>query len=80
MANLQLRQKIHDYVDQADDQLLEIVLMLFKREYGKGYYIAEEDWVEIEKRQQEMSSGKVKGIPSKKALGSIRKKLKSKNG
>ncbi len=77
MTTLQLRKKIHTYVDQADENLLEIVRMLFERELRfKDFEISEQDWQEIERRREAFRSGKEKGVSAQKALSDLRKKLK----
>lgn len=73
MTTIQLRKKIHDIVDHADDRLLKMIYA-FSKEYDSetNDWLLKEDEIAYT-RINEMKSGKVKGL----SLDEVVKKAKS---
>lgn len=77
MTKSALRKKVHEFVDQVDENFLAIVHQLLEREVSTlEYELSSEDIRVIEKRRAEMRSGKVKGIPHKTVMTNLRAHLK----
>ncbi len=67
MTTLQIKKKVHDLVENADERLLKMVYALMK-EYKTSVYefpeyeLTAEDKKEVYRRSKELSTGQVKGI------------------
>lgn len=79
MTSVTLRKKIHSYIDNADEEILQIVFMLLDREQNlKTSAITDKDWEEAERRRSRMLNGKEKGIDHLKAISELRSKISKK--
>jgi len=77
MSQSALRKQVHQYIDQVDDSILEIVHRLLEREVSLSEYdLTSEDKKIIDKRIADYKSGNDKGIPASTASKNIRAKLK----
>jgi hypothetical protein len=77
MTKSVLRKKVHEFVDQVDENFLTIVHQLLEREISTHEYeFSDEEIRTITKRKAEMRSGKVKGIPHKTVIANLRAHLK----
>ncbi|CAN5737001.1 hypothetical protein BH11BAC7_BH11BAC7_32470 [soil metagenome] len=76
MTALQIKKKVHDLVENADDRLLKMVYALMT-EYESSYFeFTAEEKKEIYKRSKDIKSGKIKGLSLEELTTSVRKKLK----
>lgn len=77
MSKVKLKKQILVYMEQVDDGLLKIIHQLLEREIGfQEYQLTRKQRKEIERRAQEMKSGKVRGIPHNEVIKNLRLTLK----
>lgn len=76
MTTVQLRKKVHEIVDTADERLLKMVYAMMNEYEYYDLELTVEEQAELYKRSKELKSGKVKGLTMKELSGSVRKNLK----
>ena len=82
-----LKEKLHQYIDNAWEQELEDMVFLLEEdgnEYGiaaksRNWWEDEEFIKELDRRTEELESGKVKGIPAGEVHEEIRSMLNNIN-
>ncbi len=62
MTTLQIKKKVHDLVENADDRLLKMVYALMTEYESSVYEFSAEEIKETYRRSKELKSGKVKGL------------------
>jgi hypothetical protein len=76
MTSSALRKKIHEYVDQADDNFLVIIHQLLEREINyQGFELSKEDIETSFRRREELESGKVQPVSHEQLLADVNKIL-----
>jgi hypothetical protein len=81
----EIKAKLHQYIDDATDEELEEMLFLLEEdniEYGvagktRKWWEDEEFIKELDRRNEEIDSGKVKGIPAEEVHNEIREMLRN---
>lgn len=75
------REKLHDFINDADDKKVEAIYSLIENEIEEPYdhWEDEEFLAEIKKRLDEFESGKVKGISWDQVKLNTRKKMAARN-
>lgn len=76
MTEVQLRKKIHAFVDHADERLLKLVYALMTEYESSVYEFTVEEKKEIYRRSKELKSGKIKGVSLEDAVKKARRSLK----
>lgn len=76
MTTVQLRKKVHEIVDTADERLLKMVYAMMNEYEYHDLELTVEEQAELYKRSKELKSGKVKGLTMKELSASVRKNLK----
>ncbi len=76
MTTLQIKKKVHDLVENADERLLKMVYALMKEYKVTGYEFTAEEIRETYRHSEELKSGKVKGVTLEDALKRVRKSSK----
>lgn len=76
MTTVQLRKKVHEIVDTADERLLKMVYAMMNE-----YSAIDEDWLLKEEeiayeRVKAIKSGKTKAIPVEEAVRKVKTSLK----
>ncbi|MDB5016147.1 MAG: hypothetical protein JWQ84_979 [Mucilaginibacter sp.] len=81
MTTAALREKLHDFINTADDKKVETIYSIFEDQIAEKYdHWEDEDFLkEIKSRLDEFESGKVKGIPWEEVRLKARNKLKSRD-
>ena len=76
MTKSVLRKKVHEFVDQVDENFLTIVHQLLEREINiHEYELSAADNQITSKRKSELRSGKVKGLTHKKVIANLKTHL-----
>lgn len=76
MSRSDLRDKLHEYIDKADDRHLEAIYVLLEREINSGYVLDEETIKELDRRRAEYLSGAGESYTAEESIEMIRKSLK----
>lgn len=76
MTTLQIKKKVHDLVENADERLLKMVYVLMKEYKATGYEFTAEEIQETYRHSKELKTGKVKGVSLDEALKRVRRSLK----
>ncbi|CAN5371670.1 hypothetical protein BH09BAC5_BH09BAC5_22150 [soil metagenome] len=76
MTTVQLRKKVHQFVDQADDRLLKMVFAMMNEYSSSEYEFSAEEKKIIYGRTKEYKSGKDKGISPAEAVKYAKSVLK----
>lgn len=81
MTTAALREKLHDFINTADDKKVETIYSIFEDQIAEKYnHWEDEDFLkEIKSRLDEFESGKVKGIPWEEVRLKARNKFKSRD-
>jgi len=78
MKTVELRKKLHNYIDIAQEKKLKAIYTMVEDEIGESYdHWSDEDFVkEMNRRMSELETGKIKGYEwnevKKKALKKIK--------
>jgi hypothetical protein len=79
MTSIQLRKKVaHLIEEKADDTLLKMIYALVKtysEEKQNDWEISPRQWAEVDKRRNEMRSGKAKTISHPELMSKLKAKL-----
>jgi hypothetical protein len=80
MTSIQLRKKVTSFIEEkADDTLLKMIYALmqtYNQEKENDFDLSAEQWKEIDRRREEMRSGKVKGISHPELMKRLSAKLR----
>lgn len=76
MTTVQLRKKVHEIVDHADERLLKMVYAMMQEYELHEHELTVEEKAEIYRRSKDLKSGKVKGLMLEELSGSVRKKIR----
>lgn len=76
MTTTQIKKKVHDLVETADERLLKMVYVLMKEYKSDEYPFSVEEKEETYRNSRELKTGKAKGVSLEDALKRARKKLK----
>lgn len=76
MTTLQIKKKVHDLVENADERLLKMVYALMKEYESSEYEFSVEEKKIIYRRTKELKSGKDKGISLAEAVKHAKSALK----
>lgn len=81
MTTVAIREKLHDFVNTADDKQVETLYSIFEDQMSSEYdHWKDEAFVnEIDKRLNDFESGRVKGIPWEEVKLKAENRLKSKH-
>jgi len=72
-----LKEKLHAYIEHADEKKVKAIYTLIEDEIGKGAHIYDEETINIlEERREEYRKGKVKGHTVTESLDYIKSELK----
>ncbi|MEO8149230.1 MAG: addiction module protein [Bacteroidia bacterium] len=80
MSAAQMRKKILEKIDILDEQKLHQILDLINEGDNEESYWSPEFIKELDKRREEMLSGKVKGISAEELTKRVREKIIQKHG
>ncbi|MCX6311165.1 MAG: addiction module protein [Bacteroidetes bacterium] len=79
MTSIQLRKKVTHFIEEkADDTLLKMIYALMKtysEEKQNDLELSPEQWAEVDRRRNEMRSGKAKTITHPELMKSLKAKL-----
>lgn len=79
MGNNLLRKHIHDFVDRADEHVLQVVYKLLEANVtteDSSYFLSEEQEKELARRVSDYNAGKGKNFSRKQAKQMIAEKMK----
>jgi len=81
MTTTAIREKLHDFVNTADDKQVEILYSIFDDQIAEKYdwWKGEEFLKELKCRLDDIESGKVHGIPWEVVKSKARERLAAKN-
>ena len=74
MSTIEIKEKIHDYIEYADDKVLEAIYTLLSAN-ADGYTLTAEQMTIVEERREEYLSGKSKTHSwdeAKKMIGKLK--------
>jgi hypothetical protein len=75
MTATAIRTKVHKYIDEADNNVLEVVYKLLEvYRQGNSSFLTSEQQKEVLKRSAQYKAGKMKGY----SLAEVRKRIKHK--
>ena len=74
MSTVEIKEKIIDYIDYADDKVLEAIYILLEANMG-SYTITDAQMAEVERRREDYLSGKAKMHTWEEAKKMIGKKV-----
>jgi len=81
MTSIQLRKKVaHLIEEEADDTLLKMIYALVKtysEEKQNDFDLSPKQWAEVDRRRDEIRSGKVKTIQHAELMTRLKAKLRS---
>ncbi len=70
-----LKESIYNYMELADDKVLEAINTLLETSVGKSYALTEEQLAEVEKRRTKYLSGEAKMYDWQEAKSTIGKRV-----
>ncbi len=76
MTKSELREKLHEYINIADDRHLEAIYILLEKEINSGYVLDEKIVQELNRREQEYLDGAGESYAAEESVEMIRKNLK----
>ncbi len=76
MTNIQLRQKLHQFIDKAEDRKLKAIYTIIENDIEQSSLLTDEQKAELDKRLEEYIQGKGKNYSLKSAMNRIRRKIK----
>jgi hypothetical protein len=78
MDALTIRQKLHEYINEADDKEVEVMFAMIKNEEPAPYEWWNDDELiaELDRRAAALKSGEDKGIPLEDAVKHLLDRLK----
>lgn len=76
MTTVQIRKKVKDYIDQADDRLLNMVYKMMQEYSESGYDLDEKTYSLLEKRRKDHLAGKGKSYTIKEVRKIVTAKKK----
>jgi hypothetical protein len=76
MTTTQIKKKVHDLVETADERLLKMVYVLMKEYKAAEYPFSVEEMEETYRNSRELKTGKAKGVSLEDALKRAKKALK----
>jgi hypothetical protein len=76
MSTAELRGKLHEYIDMADEKHIEAMYLLLEKEMNTSYVLDKETIQELERREQEYLSGSGESYTAEESVEMIRKSLK----
>ncbi|MEP7170156.1 MAG: addiction module protein [Bacteroidota bacterium] len=76
MTNIQLRQKLHRFIDTAEEKKLKAIYTIVESDIEQKSLLTDEQKSEIDQRLEEYMQGKGKNYSLKSAMNRIRKKKK----
>lgn len=81
MTTIAIRSKLHKYIDEADSDILEVVIKLLEV-YRKGNtsLLTSEQKEEVFKRSVLYKEGKMKGASLREVRNRVKQKLSDENG
>jgi len=77
ISTVEIRQKLHDYIESAPDKKVEAIYTMVKEEIGEAYYHWEdEEFVaELQRRDDEYLSGNAKTYTMNEAIERARQAI-----
>jgi putative addiction module component (TIGR02574 family) len=57
MSSAQIRQRLHDYIDIAEDKKLKAIYTLLQDDIDDGYQLTEEQKAELDRRLHDYKNG-----------------------
>ena len=57
MSTAQIRQRLHDYIDIAEDKKLKAIYTLLQDDIDDGYQLTEEQKAELDRRMHDYQNG-----------------------
>jgi putative addiction module component (TIGR02574 family) len=57
MSSAQIRQRLHDYIDIAEDKKLKAIYTLLQDDIDDGYQLTEEQKAELDRRLHDYNNG-----------------------
>jgi hypothetical protein len=81
MTTAEIREKLHDLIDTADDKHVKAVYSIFKDEMAEKYdpWEDEEFVIEMDQRVKDVESGKTKGVSWEEVKRKARLRLATKH-
>jgi putative addiction module component (TIGR02574 family) len=76
MTNFQLRQKLHRFIDTAEEKKLKTIYTMVESDIEGQSLLTDEQKSELDKRLDEYMQGKGKNYSLKSAMNRIRKRKK----
>jgi len=73
MALAVVKEKLHDYIEHADDKKIKALYTLLESEIEPDYELSEADMIELDRRWDNYLSGKSKSIPLEESMKNIKK-------
>lgn len=57
MSTAQIRELLHEYINQADERFIQLVYGMIQADKSKGYLLSESEEEELEKRKDRHKTG-----------------------
>ncbi|HKR06806.1 MAG TPA: hypothetical protein VJY62_19375 [Bacteroidia bacterium] len=74
MTSIQLRQKLHQFIDRAEERKLKAIYTMVENDIEQPSLLTGEQKKELDKRLEDYMQGKGKNYSMKNAISRIRKK------
>ena len=72
-----LKEKLHGYIDHADEKKVKAIYTLVENEIGETGYIYDDETLNIlEERREEYQKSKAKGYTVEESMDHVKKELK----
>ena len=79
MVLAKVKEKLHEYIEHADEKKIKAIYTLVENEIGNTGYVYDESTLNILRETSEQYlSGKIKGYPVEESMNRIRKKINKK--
>jgi len=72
-----LKEKLHGYIEHADEKKVKAIYTLVENEISETGYVYDDETINIlEERREEYKKSKIKGYTVEESMGHVKKELK----
>lgn len=80
MSTAEIRQRLHEYIDIAEDKKLKAIYTLLQNDIDYGGNLTEEQMAELDRRSYELEHGLARTYTWEETVDAARQKLKEHRG
>jgi len=73
MAEVQIKQALHEYIDTADDKKLEAIYTILKNSIASDYQYSEDELEEINNRRSKYKNGEEQTLAAEEFVDYVRR-------